>query len=325
MKEASGDTVFIACNLPGVAQRPFAETFSCRFNDTGRVLAASEVIAGCEGATALVVTATDKLGAEVIAALPDSVRIVATYSVGHEHIDLPAAAARNLVVLHTPDVLSESCADIGMLLMLGAARRALEGLHLVRSGEWTGWQPGQLLGTDIHGKRLGIFGMGRIGRAIAKRARGFDMEVHYHNRRRLDPAEERGAVYHESLEAMLALTDVLCVAAPGGRATRGMINGERLALMPAGAIVTNISRGDIIDDAALVAALRSGQVAAAGLDVFANEPDIHPAYRKLDNVFALPHSGSATSDTRRRMSEFLCAGIREELSGRVASNRLALG
>lgn len=322
-KEASGDLVFVACDLPEVAQRPFSEAFSCRFNDTDAVLSTEDLLAGCEGATALVVTATDRLSADVIAELPYSVRLIATYSVGYDHIDLPAALARNLLVLHTPDVLSESCADIGMLLMLGAARRALEGLRLVRSGEWTGWKPSQLLGTDIYGKRLGIFGMGRIGRAIAQRARGFDMAVHYHNRRRLAPSDEQGAVYHETLEAMLAVSDVLCVAAPGGRETRGMIDGNRIALMPAGVIVTNISRGDIIDDEALVAALRSGHVAAAGLDVFAGEPDIHPAYRELDNVFALPHSGSATSDTRRRMSEFLCDGLREEFAGRTASNRLA--
>jgi len=322
MTAANGDAVFVACSLPEVARRPFAECFPVRFNDTGRVLSAEEMFTGAEGASVLVVTATDRLGPRLIAALPASVRIIATYSVGLDHIDLPAAAARDLILLHTPDVLSESCADIGMLLMLGAARRALEGLRLVRSGEWTGWEPSQLLGTDIYGKRLGIFGMGRIGRAIARRARGFDMEVHYHNRRRLDPADEAGAAYHGSLEALLPITDVLCVAAPGGAATRGMINRERLALLPAGAIVTNISRGDVIDDDALVEALRSGHVAAAGLDVFAGEPDIHPAYRELDNVFALPHTGSATSDTRRRMSELLCAGIQEELAGRPAATRI---
>jgi lactate dehydrogenase-like 2-hydroxyacid dehydrogenase len=180
--------------------------------------------------------------------------------------------------------------------------------------------PGQLLGTDVHGRRLGILGMGRIGRAVARRARGFGMAVHYHNRRPLDPLLEDGAQYQPVLQDLAIVSDILCVACPGGAANRHLIDATFLDQMPAGAIITNISRGDVIDDAALVERLQDGRIAAAGLDVFAGEPAIHPAYRTLSNVFALPHSGSATVGTRREMSRLLCDGIDTVLAGGQPAN-----
>lgn len=315
--------VFVACTLPEAAQAPFASRFASRFNAHRRTLTGAELVAGCGGASGLVVTATDALPAGTIAALPAGLRVIATYSVGHEHIDLGAARARGFAVLSTPDVLSDSCADAAMLLMLGAARRAVEGLALVRTGTWTGWTPLQLPGTDLHGRRLGILGMGRIGRAVARRARGFDMAVHYHNRSRLAADEAEGATFHPTLAGMLPLCDFLCVACPSTPETRGLIGAGALAALPAGAVVANISRGDVIEDEALVAALRAGHVAAAGLDVFANEPHVHPAYRTLPNVFALPHIGSATTRTRVAMARLLAEGMEAVLAGGTAPNWLA--
>lgn len=315
--------VFVACTLPEPAQAPFANGFASRFNDRGRTLTGAELVEGCAGAAGVVVTATDAMAAPVISALPPTVRVLATYSVGHEHIDVGAAKARGLAVLSTPDVLSDSCADAAMLLMLGAARRAVEGLDLVRSGRWTGWTPLQLPGTDLHGRRLGILGMGRIGRAVARRARGFAMPVHYHNRAPLPDDQAEGGRFHPTLAGMLPHCDFLCVACPSTPETRGLVGADALAALPDGAVVANISRGDVVDDAALVAALRSGKVAAAGLDVFANEPRIEPAYRTLPNVFALPHIGSATMQTRVAMARLLADGMAAVLDGRPAANRLA--
>jgi lactate dehydrogenase-like 2-hydroxyacid dehydrogenase len=312
--------VFVACVLPPVAAEPFRKQYDTAFNQTGRVLTGDELLAGSAGAAILVVTATDRLDAAMIGQLPPSLRIVCTYSVGTDHIDLAALAARGLVLLTTPDVLSESCADVALLLMLGAARRAVEGLALVRGGGWTGWMPGQLLGRDVHSRRLGILGMGRIGRAVARRAQGFGMAVHYHNRRQLDPLLEGDALYQPALQDLAIVSDILCVACPGGSGNHHLIDANFLDSMPSGAIVTNISRGDVIDDAALVERLQDGRIAAAGLDVFAGEPAIHPAYRTLPNVFGLPHAGSATVETRREMSRLLCDGIDIVLAGGRPAN-----
>jgi lactate dehydrogenase-like 2-hydroxyacid dehydrogenase len=312
--------VFVACVLPPVAAKPFRDRYDTVFNPHGRVLTADELVAGCAGVAILVVTATDRLDAATVARLPASLRIICTYSVGIDHIDLPALKAGSVALLSTPDVLSESCADVALLLMLGAARRAVEGLALRRSGAWTGWMPGQLLGRDVHSRRLGILGMGRIGRAVARRAQGFGMAVHYHNRRRLDPALEDGAQFQPVLQDLAIVSDILCVACPGGAANRHLVDANFLDCMPSGAIVTNISRGDVIDDTALVERLRDGRIAAAGLDVFAGEPAIHPAYRTLPNVFGLPHSGSATMNTRQEMSRLLCDGIDIVLAGGAPPN-----
>jgi glyoxylate reductase len=313
MAAVSSTRVFVACRLPPEARAPFSERFDARFNERGRTLTPDELVADSAGAEVLVATATDRLDAETIARLPAGLRVLATYSVGHEHIDKAAARARGLAVLFTPDVLSDACADTALLLMLGAARRGVESLALVRSGAWTGWTPLQLLGRDVHGARLGIVGMGRIGRAIAKRARGFDMTVHYHNRSRLAP----------ELDSLLPESDFLCVACPASPETRHLIDAARIALLPPGAIVVNIARGEVIDDRALIPALESGRLFAAGLDVFENEPDIAPAYRTLPNVFALPHIGSSTLETRVAMARLLVDGIAATLAGEAAPNRLA--
>jgi glyoxylate reductase len=323
MTTPSSVPVFVACRLPVEAQALFSERFAARFNERGRTLTSDELVADAAGAAVVVVTATDRLDAETIGRLPRSVRALATYSVGHEHLDLTAAKARGLAVLFTPDVLSDSVADTAMLLMLGAARRVVESSDLVRSGSWTGWTPLQLLGREVHGARLGILGMGRIGRAIAKRARGFDMAVHYHNRSRLAAALEAGAIFHATLDGLLAESDFLCIACPASPGTRHLIDATRIERLPPGAIVVNIARGEVIDDRALMPALQSGRLFAAGLDVFEGEPDICPAYRTLPNAFALPHIGTATMQTRLAMARLLVDGIAAWHAGRAVANRLA--
>jgi glyoxylate reductase len=254
---------------------------------------------------ALLVCPTERIGAEIIDRLPEQVRIIATFSVGYEHIDTGAARTRGIIVTNTPDVLTNATADVTMLLLLGAARRAWEAETVLRNDQWRSWSTTWMLGTEVTGKRLGIFGMGRIGRAVARRARGFDMAIHYHNRQRLAPDLEQGARYHARDTDMLPHCDFLSINCPATSATLGWLNAERIALLPDGAIVVNTARGTIVDDEALIAALNRGKLAAAGLDVFAGEPAINPAYRAIPNAMLLPHIGSATVETRDAMG-FKC-------------------
>lgn len=252
-------------------------------------------------ADGLLITAGDRLTAATIAALPDSVRIIATFSVGYDHIDIAAARARGIIVTNTPDVLTDATADIALLLILAACRRASEGEYLVRSDGWTGWTPTQMLGLHLGGRRLGIYGMGRIGQAVAARARAFGLRIHYHNRRRLPPDLEQGAMFHADPDDLIAQADILSLHAPSSPETHHFLNAARIARLPADPVVINTARGGLVDDDALIAALTSGRVWAAGLDVFNNEPQLDPRYRTLRNVFLLPHLGSATVETRNAM------------------------
>lgn len=245
--------------------------------------------------------AGDAMNAATIGELPGSVRIIASFSVGMDHVDLAAAASRGIAVTNTPDVLSVATAEIAMLLILTAARRGGEAERLVRAREWTGWAPTQLMGVTLEGKRLGILGMGRIGQELAKMARGFGMIIHYRNRRPLSEAEAQGAIYHDSDEGFLGGIDVLSMHIPGGAGTRHWLNAARIAQLPRGAIVVNTGRGSTVDDAALCAALESGHLRAAGLDVFDGEPRIFEGYYTTPNLVLLPHLGSATVETRDAM------------------------
>jgi glyoxylate reductase len=227
--------------------------------------------------------------------------MIATFSVGTDHIDIPAAKAKGIAVSNTPDVLTDATADIALLLMLGAARGAVWGDRMVRENRWGVPSPTSPLGFDVTGRRLGIIGMGRIGQAVAKRAKAFDMALHYHNRRQVDATLEHGATFHAKLEGMLPHCDFLSINCASTPDTRALINERAIALLPQDAIVVNTARGEIVDDDALISALKSGRLAAAGLDVFKNEPNIDPRYRELENVFMLPHLGSATQNTRIAM------------------------
>ena len=282
--------------------------------DADRLVAAS---AGMEGVFARF---TDPWNAETLGRLADSVGIIATYAVGYENIDVKAAAARGIVITNTPDVLTDATAEMTVLLMLGAARCAHEGTTLLRSGQWKG--PTSIVGTQVTGKRLGIVGLGRIGKAVAQRARGFEMEIHYTDVERLPPEVERGAVFHAEVEEMLPLCDVLSLHCPMLPETRGYLNAGRLALLPRGAIVVNAARGAMVDDEALIAALKSGRVAAAGLDVYEGEPNLHPGYVELANTFLMPHLGSATLEARDAMGFKALANIEAFFAGKEPPDRV---
>ena len=263
-----------------------------------------------QGADAVVCIPGQRFDAALIRSLPESIRVIGTFSVGTDHIDLEAARARPIAVVNTPGVLSQATAEFTMAMILAAARRMGEAERLVRAGRWHGWTPSDFLGTDISGKRLGIFGMGRIGQALARIAQGgFGMEVHYRNRRQLPASEERGAVFHAEDAPFLAASQVLCLLAPGGEETALWLNAERLAALPRGAIVVNTARGTLVDDGALAAALRSGQVAAAALDVFPREPRVPEVYMDLENVVLTPHIATATVETRDAMGFAVLDGI----------------
>ncbi len=244
---------------------------------------------------------SEHFNASVVERLDARLKIVANHSVGVDHCDLDALKAKNICVTNTPDVLSDATAEIAMLLLLGAARRAVEGDTMVRQGEWDTWSPSFMVGSQVSGKRLGIVGMGRVGQVMAKRARGFDMEVHYYNRTRLSPANEQGAVYHDDLPSLLAQSDMLSLHCPATEQTKGLMDRAAFAQLPKGAILVNTARGALIDESALLEAIESGHLAAAGLDCFVTEPGGNPAFAKHSNIMMLPHIGSATFDTRDAM------------------------
>ena len=250
---------------------------------------------------ALLVSHRHKMTAAAIARLPAHVKVLSTVTVGYDHIDIPAAKARGLIVTNTPDVLTDCTADMAMLLMLAACRRAAEAEQLMRQGWRKSFGMGEFLGLQVTGKRLGILGMGRIGQAMAQRARGFNMQILYSNRSRLKPDLEAGARYFADPNEMLPHCDILAVHAPATPETEKVINAETLALLPKGAVLVNTSRGSLVDEEALLAALRSGHLFAAGLDVFRSEPDFDRRFADLPNVFLTPHIGSATVETRNAM------------------------
>ena len=288
-------------HFPPDVEARLAANFDAVLNPDDRLFDGPSLARASEGCDAILCAAGDPLNAETIAKLPTSVRMIATFSVGYEHVDVAAAAKRKIAVSNTPDVLTDATADIAMLCLLGAARRAHEGTTMLRTHHWVGWSPTQLMGVHVTGKRLGILGMGRIGQAMADRARAFRMTIHYSNRSRLPPDLEKGAVFHADADAMLPHCDFLSINAPLTPITRKWVNAERIARLPKGAVVINTARGGVVDDDALIAALKSGYLAAAGLDVFDGEPRIHAGYYGLENAFLLPHMGSATVDTRNAM------------------------
>ena len=257
-----------------------------------------EMSAGCDG---ILSALTDKLDAETINQLPDSVKIISNFAVGFGNIDLEAAKKRGIAVTNTPDVLTDATAEIGVLLILGACRRASKGIEKAREGGWV-WSADMLIGKQLTGTRLGILGMGRIGQKIAKIAKSLGMIIHYHNRSKLSEEKEQGATYHDNLNDLMKVSDVLSVCCPASKETINLINKDTLELLPKGAVVTNVARGDIIEDEALIDALERRKVYAVGLDVYKNEPNLNPGYLKHKSAFILPHLGSATKETRTAMA-----------------------
>lgn len=277
-----------------------------------------ELLAAAEGADAMLVMPFDRLDAEFFRRVSPSVKVISTYSVGLDHIDLHAAAERKIAIGYTPAEVTDATADVAMLLILGASRRAFEAQELVRSGEWTIPRAQALLGWQVTGKNLGIFGMGRIGQGVAKRARGFGMKIHYSNPRQL-PAEKAGdAVFHPDPLELMKVSQFLSLNAPETATTHHFLNAKTIALLPQHAIIVNTARGGLIKDDDLIAALKSGRVAAAGLDVFEGEPKLNQGYVGLKNTFLLPHIGTATIESRTSMGMVALDNIDAVLNGRPA-------
>jgi len=314
--------ILISRQLPDAVTERALANYDATINTLDDPYTADTLIDLCQGMEGLLCTITNDLSRSVIERLPQSVRVIATFSVGFEHIDLAAAKERGIVVTNTPGVLSEATADIALLLMLGASRRAREGAQMIDRG-WSGWTPTQLMGIQMTAKRLGIFGMGEIGQAVATRARAFGMEIHYHNRTRLKPELEQGAHYYNSPEGLLAVSDFLSLHCPLTPETRHFMNAERIALLPQNPVIINTARGPVVDDDALIVALKSGRVAAAGLDVFEGEPNLNPGYLDCPNAFLLPHLGSATVETRNAMGFTALDNLDAFFGGGEPPNRIA--
>jgi glyoxylate reductase len=316
--------VVVTRKLPEVIETRMMELFDTRLNDGDAPLAKAALIEAVKSAEILVPTVTDRIDSSVLAHANPDLRLIANYGTGVDHIDVEAAYARGITVTNTPGVLTDDTADMSMALILAVARRLVEGERLARSGDWPGWSPTSMLGHRITGKRLGILGMGRIGSAVARRARGFGLAIHYHNRRRVPEAleTELEATYWESLDQMLARMDIISVNCPHTPATFQLLSARRLALLRPTAIIVNTSRGEVIDEAALTRMLRNRQLAGAGLDVFEHEPAINPKLRELNNVVLLPHMGSATIEGRIDMGEKVIINIKTFVDGHRPPDRV---
>lgn len=320
--EARRRRAFLSRHFPADVENRIAQSYDVVRNPEDNVLSESELMVAARGCHYLFVSAMENITRRVIEALSENLKAVLTLSVGIDHIDLEASREFGIAVFYSPGVLSEACAELALLLLLNAARRGHEADSLVRSGEWKGYAPTLLLGVQLNNRRAGILGMGRIGQAIARRLPAFGVTVHYHNRNRLAQEQELGAAYHPTAAELLAVSDFLFICTPRSAGLTAFLNQEKIALLPPQAIVINISRGDTVDDDALIDALRSGRIFAAGLDVFANEPNVDPRYKDLPNVFLTPHIGSATRDTRNAMGFILLDGLEAFENGIKAGNQL---
>ena len=284
--------------------------FDAKINKNDKLLTIDELISQSDDCDGILSSLTEKIDANVISKLPNKIRIISNFAVGFGNIDIIAARKKNIIVTNTPDVLTDATAEIAILILLGAARRAKEGLEMVNKKNWK-WSADFLMGKQLTGARLGILGMGRIGRAVADKARSFGMIIHYHNRSQLDKNLEKNAVYHNSLESLFAVSDFFSINCPATKETKHIINKKTLKYFPDGAVLSNSARGDMIDDDAMVASLKSGKIFSLGLDVYNGEPNIHPEYLKLQNVFILPHLGSATVTTRTAMGNLAVSNLDE--------------
>ena len=316
--------VIVTRKLPDSIETRMMELFACRLNLDDTPLGKPELIAAVAQADVLVPTVTDRIDAEILAGAGPTLKLIASFGTGVDHVDLAAAQRRGIIVTNTPGVLTEDTADMTMALILAVSRRLAEGERLIRSGGWTGWGPTSMLGHRIWGKRLGIVGMGRIGSAVARRAKGFGLSVHYHNRRRAPESVEQDleAIYWESLDQMLARVDVISVNCPHTPATFHLLSARRLALVQPHAIVVNTSRGEVLDEQALTRLLRERKIAGVGLDVFEHEPAINPKLRQLDNAVLLPHMGSATIEGRIDMGEKVIINIKTFTDGHRPPDRV---
>ncbi|MGF1474697.1 MAG: 2-hydroxyacid dehydrogenase [Geminicoccaceae bacterium] len=317
-------TVVVTRRLPDVIETRMMELFNTQLNDDDGPMSKAELITAVSDAQILVPTVTDRIDSAVLAHANPELKLIANYGTGVDNIDVEAAYRRGITVTNSPGVLTEDTADMTMALILAVARRLVEGEKMARSGEWQGWSPTAMLGHRIHGKRIGILGMGRIGTALARRARGFGLSIHYHNRQRVHPSieQELEATYWESLDQMLSRMDIISVNCPHTPATFHLLSARRLKLLRPEAIVVNSSRGEVVDEPALTRMLRDREIAGAGLDVFEHEPAINPKLRELSNVVLLPHMGSSTIEGRVDMGEKVIINIKTFVDGHRPPDRV---
>ena len=316
--------VVVTRKLPDAIETRLMELFDVRLNVDDEAMSEAELTEAVKTADVLVPTITDTIDAKLIAAAGKKLKLIANYGTGVDHIDLAAAREKGITVTNTPDVLTEDTADMTMALILAVPRRLVEGERIVRSGDWSGWSPTWMLGHRIFGKRLGIIGMGRIGQAVARRARGFGLSIHYHNRNRVheEIENELEATYWESLDQMLAHMDFVSVNCPHTPATYHLLSARRLKLLQPHAVIVNTARGEVIDENALTQVLQSGDIAGAGLDVFEHAPAVNPKLLALDNVVLLPHMGSATFEGRGDMGEKVVINIQTFVDDHTPPDRV---
>ena len=302
--------VLVTTKLLKINEERISKLWDAKLNLNNEIYSENQLIELSKDCDGILSSIVDKIDKKTINKLSNKIKIISNFAVGFGNIDIEAASKRNIVVTNTPDVLTDATAEIAMLLILGASRRAVEGMKWAKNKNWK-WSADFLMGKQLSGSKLGILGMGRIGRAVAKRAKAFGMEIHYHNRSRLNESLELGATYHNNIQSLFSICDVLSINCPATKETKGIINKKTLKFFSKEAIITNSARGDMIDDDAMVKALKNKKIFALGLDVYNGEPNIHSGYLKLSNVFVLPHLGSATKKTRTNMANLAINNIEE--------------
>ena len=313
--------ILITRRLLKASEEKASKAFDANINANDELYSQSKLIELSQSCDAILTSLTDKMDEDTINKLPDTIKIISNFAVGFGNIDLEAAKKRGIAVTNTPDVLTDATAEIAMLLILGAARRAPEGIEYAKNSDWK-WSAEFLIGKQLTGARLGILGMGRIGRAVAKLSRPFGMEIHYHNRSKLTPELEEGAIYHENIKSLFSVSDILAINCPATKETVNIINKETLEYFPTGAIITNSARGDMIDDVAMLDALERRKIYAVGLDVYKGEPNLNPGYLKHRSSFILPHLGSSTKQTRTAMGDLAIDNIDEFFKSGSCKNKV---
>ena len=313
--------ILVTRNLLQDNETRVVNTFEAKLNKEDKVLSSEQVIDLSKDCDGILCVGGNKFDKEIINKLSPSVKIIANYAVGYNNVDIDAAKAKGIVVTNTPEVLTDSTADVSILLLLGASRRVYEGRKAAEQQNWV-WSTNLLLGKQMSNRKLGILGMGRIGRAVAQRAKGFGMEIHYHNRSRLSSELENGATYHENVKSLFAQSEFLSINCPATSETVNLLNEETINFLPDKVVVANAARGDVINDDAMIKAMKSGKVFALGLDVYNGEPKINEEYLKLDNLFLLPHLGSATKRTRIDMGDRAIDNLQEFFSNKKPKDQI---
>jgi lactate dehydrogenase-like 2-hydroxyacid dehydrogenase len=313
--------ILVTRNLLPENEERVKKLFDAKLNKADNILSSEELINQSKDCDGILCIGGNKFDKAIIDQLSSSVKIIANYAVGYNNVDVDAAKQKGIVVTNTPEVLTDATADISILLLLGASRRAYEGRKHAETQSWN-WSTNFLMGKQMSNKKLGILGMGRIGRAVAQRARGFGMEIHYHNRSKLSPDLELGAIYHDNIKSLFSQSDFLSINCPATAETTNLLNEETINFLPDKAVVANAARGDIIDDAAMIKAMKSGKIFALGLDVYNGEPKINEEYLQLDNLFLLPHLGSSTKRTRIDMGDRAIDNLETFFSGKTPLDKV---